>query len=70
MRPSTPRSNRIILTPLEEMIGVELSMLKDWVAGWKFISEDHHAFLRAPDYTHGSACRGETPARSMPRAEP
>ena len=93
-----------MLTPLEEMIGVEESMLgvtltltltltltptltspspetkrpkpnpnpnpdpnpspnpnptpnQDWVAGWTYRSEDHHAFLRSPDYTHGSACQ-------------
>jgi len=45
------------------MIGVEESLLGDWVAGWKYISEDHHVFLRSPDYTHGSACRGETLSR-------
>ena len=56
-------SKRIVLTPLEEMIGVEESLLGDWVAGWTFISEDHHVFLRSPDYTHGSACRGETLSR-------
>ena len=33
------------------------------MAGWTYISEDHHVFLRSPDYTHGSACRGETLSR-------
>ena len=56
-------SHRVVLISLEEMIGVEESMLGDWVAGWTFISEDHHVFLRSPDYTHGSACRGETLSR-------
>ena len=37
--------------------------LGQWVAGWTYISEDHHVFLRSPDYTHGSACRGETLSR-------
>ena len=33
------------------------------MAGWTYRSEDHHSFLRSPDYTHGSACRGETLSR-------
>ena len=33
------------------------------MAGWTYISEDHHVFLRSPDYTHGTACRGETLSR-------
>ena len=33
------------------------------MAGWTFRSEDHHVFLRSPDYTHGTACRGETLSR-------
>ena len=103
-------SNRIVLNSLDEMTGVEESMLsvtptptltttstyshphphahahahpplalalaltltpgsfglsnihnpnQTWVAGWIYRSEDHHSFLRSPDYTHGSACRGE-----------
>jgi len=108
-------SNRVVLNSLDEMTGVEESMLsvtptptltitstdshphahahahahahprprprphshtrklrpvelnpnpnQTWVAGWIFRSEDHHSFLRSPDYTHGSACRGETISR-------